>query len=433
MFESSGIGGQPPWRPALFAGALLVAVLAAAAAEARRAVLPIEQWGNFDTRTAACQRAIARAAARCVDATFRRHNACLAGESAGQPCDRQRLAAATVAERSDNAAAIARRCGAEEFAELGFSDVSDVLVEVAHICRQTERAVVSAMWGPVRDDTTATAGQFGAECSAGAADIAARTLRYTTRVQQRALDRIASRALDAPAKDLHLARARGLGEAVRQRAAEQIRAACAAGEFAGIYRRSADVLLAAVAGRADCVNQFIYAVAGPDCPAPECGNAVEEPGEECDGGADSVWCRADCTRPDCRSFASTYDLVQSAIFENRGCAAELCHSADHAAGALDLTASRSYAALIDIPAATAPDFKLVDPGNRANSLLWINLAARLYPNEVAVPLRAMPLGPDALSADEIEVLRLWIEWGGAARDIVVPEAVGLLDACAPAP
>jgi len=133
-----------------------------------------------------------------------------------------------------------------------------------------------------------------------------------------------------------------------------------------------------------------------------------------------------------REFDSTFDLIQAAIFENRGCTDNLCHGSA-VSGGLDLRAGAAYEALIDKAAETVPGWQRVVPGQKDQSLLFLNLAAKTLPAEWRAPRRAMP--PDlvpALSVDELEALRAWIEYG-APRDGVVPGTGDRLNACLPPP
>lgn len=139
---------------------------------------------------------------------------------------------------------------------------------------------------------------------------------------------------------------------------------------------------------------------------------------------------------DCESgeFDSTYDLIQAAIFDRTDCTNQLCHGAAQSGG-LDLRAGVSYDSLLDVNAESVPGLKIkrVSAGQAAESLLWINLAAKTLPGEWTAPLRPMPLDPvPALSHDELEAVRLWLEYG-APEEGVVPGTAELLDACLPPP
>ncbi len=133
-------------------------------------------------------------------------------------------------------------------------------------------------------------------------------------------------------------------------------------------------------------------------------------------------------------FDSTYDLLQEVIFENRGCTNGSCHGAAEAGG-LDLRAGASYDNLIEVRSetadeATVPGLRRVVPGQKDQSLLFLNLAAGTLPDIWTAPLRAMPIGLPGISVDELEALREWIEQG-APRDGTVPGTGELLDACLP--
>ena len=138
---------------------------------------------------------------------------------------------------------------------------------------------------------------------------------------------------------------------------------------------------------------------------------------------------------DCsKTFDSTYELIQEAIFENKGCTDLNCHGAA-AAGGLDLSADVSYGNLVSqpaetVPPGTIPGLQRVVPGQKDQSLLFLNLAAQTLPEQWTAPVRGMPLGLEALSLDELEAIREWIEQG-APREGTVPGTGELLDACLP--
>jgi hypothetical protein len=86
--------------------------------------------------------------------------------------------------------------------------------------------------------------------------------------------------------------------------------------------------------------------------------------------------------------------------------------------------------LIDVEAVSVEDFIRVRPGQKDASLVWVNLAAATLPDDWEAPRRAMPLGGQPLSENELEALRLWIE-SGAPRGGVVSGTEELLDDCLP--
>ncbi len=139
---------------------------------------------------------------------------------------------------------------------------------------------------------------------------------------------------------------------------------------------------------------------------------------------------------DCeQTFDSTYALIQEAIFENKGCTSVTCHDSTTKSGGLDLTEDVSWDSLIETPVQSVPEgvidgLKRVVPGQKDQSLLFLNLAAATLPEMWEAPLRPMPLGIEPLSTDELEAVRLWIE-GGAPREGTITGTGELLDACLP--
>src|SRR5262245_15031951 len=76
-------------------------------------------------------------------------------------------------------------------------------------------------------------------------------------------------------------------------------------------------------------------------------------------------------------YASTFELIQKAIFERHGCTSVYCHDAT-ASGGLNLSAEAAYDALVDASVqsfAAKPPLVRVYPAKKENSLLWLNLAA----------------------------------------------------------
>lgn len=127
------------------------------------------------------------------------------------------------------------------------------------------------------------------------------------------------------------------------------------------------------------------------------------------------------------TFDSTYDAIQSIVFERRGCTAEACHGSS-TAGNLDLRAGASYDALFGAPS-VASTLSRVHPGTKERSFLWWKLLAATD-STVEVAGSPMPLGSEPLSADELELIRLWIT-NGAPRDGTVLDTEELTGGCLP--
>ena len=132
-----------------------------------------------------------------------------------------------------------------------------------------------------------------------------------------------------------------------------------------------------------------------------------------------------------KTFTSTFAAIQTVIFENHHCTDIACHSSVAKMGGLDLSTDVAYDNLLNQPSQTVAGWYRVFPGQRDRSLLFQNLAAKTLPDQFTAPLRPMPLDPlPALSTDELEAVRKWIE-AGAPRDATVAGTADLLNACLP--
>jgi cysteine-rich repeat protein len=172
------------------------------------------------------------------------------------------------------------------------------------------------------------------------------------------------------------------------------------------------------------------------CREQVCGNGQLQAGEACDDGnlLDDDGCTSQCAAGACtaRSFAGTYDAIQSEIFDSPvyGCTNAICHDGDAPAGNLDLTAGASYAALVDRPGSIG-GLKLVQVTDPETSLLYLKLAAKTLgtPGNVGTP---MPQNQPALSEAHLDAVYRWIR-GGAPRDLVVEGTQAALATCLPEP
>jgi hypothetical protein len=142
-----------------------------------------------------------------------------------------------------------------------------------------------------------------------------------------------------------------------------------------------------------------------------------------------------CNCPaDAPSFSSTWEGIQKTIFERHGCTQDICHGSTAQAG-LDLRADAAYADLIDVESTYSTHHR-VEPGEAERSFLWLKLAAKTdpdaIPNHEPVPGAPMPQIGDALSTDELELIRLWIN-DGAPDTGTVMGTEEILGACLPPP
>ena len=416
--------------------AALAAVLMAARADAHGTPLPLAAWGDFGAAAAQCQRTLGQAVTQCALDVWALRRACIGAQLHGGPCDAN---ATTIAVRDARQRALDKVDGACTDAEvmaLKFVDRQEALADVTSICRQLERELISAVYGPglvgsSADYVVGEASPARAACLEAGAARATELLRFAAREQRAPFDRIASRPMVPEEK--FGAVARGEERAVRARASVAARAAagCDAAAFAALYGHSIEQFLAHVGTRADCLVGGVYVQDQLRCPAPQCGNGMEEAGEECDDGNadDTDTCRADCVRTDCPVYANTFDLIQDAIFDSRGCSDDLCHG-DANAGGLDLRIGVAYDNIVGVPSMSS-DQPRVDPGDAAHSRLWL-LTAKATLGRSDVAGRGMPIDPPALTQDELEVLRLWID-ADARRTGSVAGTGALLHACLPPP
>jgi len=130
-----------------------------------------------------------------------------------------------------------------------------------------------------------------------------------------------------------------------------------------------------------------------------------------------------------QEFESTYDAIQTVIFERNGCTQDICHGSAQVGG-LDLRRDASYDALFEAASTSSP-LKRVEPGDRTRSFLWLKLAAKTNPGSVEIVGSPMPNNLPAITEGELEALRLWI-YAGAPRTGTVSGTEQLLDACLPA-
>jgi cysteine-rich repeat protein len=181
------------------------------------------------------------------------------------------------------------------------------------------------------------------------------------------------------------------------------------------------------------------------CPDPLCGNGVRELPEVCDDGnlVDDDGCSNDCSSTSCETpeFESTFEGIQSVIFDGYGCTNGLCHSPavppfyQPPQGGLDLTAGVSYSQLVGAPS-TVPAFTddglvfydRVEPGEPIASSLFERLSAKT--NGTPSSLIPMPTNTLTLTRDHLEAVERWIR-AGAPENASVTGTAGLLGTCLP--
>jgi hypothetical protein len=136
----------------------------------------------------------------------------------------------------------------------------------------------------------------------------------------------------------------------------------------------------------------------------------------------------------CDKFDSTWEAIQTVVFDRHGCTDQTCHgSATGAAssGGLNLSRDVAYENLVNVFSELG-QMDRVEPGSPTNdSFLYRKLAAKTK-GLAGVPGTPMPQGLPALSTDELEAVRLWIQYS-AQKEGVVAGTEGLLNSCLPSP
>ena len=389
-------------------------------------------YGGFGPSAARCQRIISKAAEACATAVVAARNQCMSAQVDGQPCDTAAIDAAAQAARQHAHDLIQQFCTDQDAQALQFNNLQEAQLDATSACGDAETAAVSATYGPVMlGGSVGSVDVTARSCVSAAGREGERLMRLATRMHRRVLDRIVADDLPPSQKQALLDRAARRIQQARAAATQRLEAVCSAASFAQVYGRSLDTFLDGMQQRADCVAGAAYVQAAYTCPASVCGNGIQEAGEACDDGNsyDSDGCHNDCTKNNCQVFASTFDLIQQAIFENHSCTNDLCHGSARQGG-LDLRRGSSYANLVDAQS-QAGSLKRVEPGDEDRSLLFLKLAAATL-KRPGVPGSPMPQGLPPLSENELEAIRLWI-YSGAPERAVVRGTGELLDACLPRP
>ncbi|MBM4269007.1 MAG: hypothetical protein FJ144_20765 [Deltaproteobacteria bacterium] len=140
--------------------------------------------------------------------------------------------------------------------------------------------------------------------------------------------------------------------------------------------------------------------------------------------------------PQCASYENTFDAIQEVVFERHGCTSDACHGSA-VSGGLDLRAGASLASLLNVDSTGSPYPRLV-PKRATDSYLFHKLAAATGVGDWDITGSPMPVGLPALSPEQLEGLRLWIDAGAPATGSVGNPAGGgsesvadLLGVCLP--
>lgn len=103
--------------------------------------------------------------------------------------------------------------------------------------------------------------------------------------------------------------------------------------------------------------------------------------------------------------SATLSAIQVRIFDT-SCAVSGCHAGSNPQLGMSLEAGQAFASIVNVPSVERADLLRIDPGNPDDSYLL----KKIRGDGDIVGMR-MPLGRSNLSADDIELVRQWIQDG----------------------
>ena len=105
------------------------------------------------------------------------------------------------------------------------------------------------------------------------------------------------------------------------------------------------------------------------------------------------------------SVEPTLTSIQTNIFD-LNCAISGCHAGPGSAQGLNLNEGESFSNIVNIGSREVPTLMRVNPGNPDQSYLYLKVVGT-----GAIVGARMPLGRPALTTEEIDIIRQWIEDG----------------------
>ena len=227
--------------------AVLGIVAFAVPAAAHDGASALASWGDLGPATP-CQRAVAAATERCIDAALAARRACLDAPPDGPPCDPR---GSVVAARQAALDAIELACQPADAPALDRTDLSTLMADAVRGCREVTDLLAS-LRPPAGDGADA--------CARAEAEAVERLGRYAVRSWRRTFDHIAARALPVERKDGLAAAAAARIARVHRLLAARVAAACAPQPAVLAERALAE---AAEAGR--CFAGEVYAQEAVTC------------------------------------------------------------------------------------------------------------------------------------------------------------------------
>jgi cysteine-rich repeat protein len=307
MRGSTKVDGRRTRAPWTIVAALVPLLLSlAATAHAHGGRVPLEQWGGFPTASARCQRRFANAMAMAAARTWRVRVDCDGTTLAGGTCDEDAAKAAQTAASLDALNAI-DFCSVRQLGDMGFLGLFDAQRDLVDFWRRWERMAESAVYDSVlrASGRAALTDPVRRQCVRATANAVTDEMRYVFRLRQRTMDRIAAVEMPPGDKTALVNRAARLIARSIEAALGRLRRHCSDQDFSSLYGRDSATFLQDLTERADCIGAKAYVQDAVPCPAPVCGNGIQElatsifpdlPGEECDDGnaIDGDGCSSAC-------------------------------------------------------------------------------------------------------------------------------------------
>jgi len=292
--RSDALPQQPLRVIALFG---LLSLVSPCPAHAHGLAIPFAFWGDFSASAVHCQRVLSFATTRCAERAWKVHVSCFNALLDGKSCGVNSVPDLVQQAHLEALNLVDLQCTSPEAQALGFLLKYEAQTDMDNFCRAAENALVSVVYGPVRDgDFVRLSDAQTRLCIEGMARAATRLLRVAIRARLQVLDRIAANDVPPSRKEALLERSAALIERFRTHVQHAVETQCGAAAFTATYHHDAAQLLTLVAQRADCLAAAVYVQTGVNCPSAECGNGMQEPPEQCDDGnlVDGDGCSSTC-------------------------------------------------------------------------------------------------------------------------------------------
>jgi len=259
--------------------------------------LPFAFWGNFPPAAARCQAVLAFTATRCANRVWKIHADCYNALLDGKACPTSSIGDFVQRAHLDSLNIIDLLCTSPETQGLGFLLKYEAQTDMNNFCYAVENALVSAVYGPVLDGSLVRlTDDRTRSCVEAMQRATTKFWRFAVGARLRALDHIARNDVAPSDKQALIDASSTTIERLGGRIQKALESVCPVSDFASTYQHDAHDLLTLVGQRADCLAGAVYVQSAVLCPAPLCGNGMQEQGEQCDDGnvADGDGCSSRC-------------------------------------------------------------------------------------------------------------------------------------------